>query len=377
MKAIWLCSWYPNLGDNYRGDFIQRHAIAVSALVKVDIIHVVFTNQKLNDKVNSVNNQLTEHIFYRPQKSKWENLIELFTIHQTFIKQYIKQFSTPDIIHVHIPLMSGLVALYWKWKYNYKFILTEHYGIYNIQVEDNFLKRNFLFKYFTKKIIKASSSLLPVSTRLGQDINNMVIEKPFTAIANVVNTELFCFENSPKQNIFQFVHISDMSQNKNVQGIMDAVFLLKQKRSDFTFLFIGKRNVDIINYATAKNILCHCHFVGEIAYNKVAELVKQSHAGILFSFSESQSCVVLECLCAGLPIISSKAGGVEELIHEENGILVEVNDSNALAMAMETLMDNYKKFDNLKISNESIQKYSYDAVAKQILNIYKQNLINK
>ena len=40
IKALWLTSWYPNKKDEWNGDFIQRHAKAVAAFCKTDVIHV-------------------------------------------------------------------------------------------------------------------------------------------------------------------------------------------------------------------------------------------------------------------------------------------------------------------------------------------------
>ena len=34
---LWLPSWYPNKLDPFDGDFIQRHAVAVSAFVPVHV----------------------------------------------------------------------------------------------------------------------------------------------------------------------------------------------------------------------------------------------------------------------------------------------------------------------------------------------------
>ncbi|MCC6447738.1 MAG: hypothetical protein IT215_03545, partial [Chitinophagaceae bacterium] len=65
MNVIWLCSWYPNQVDKFRGDFIQRQAIAVSALLRVDVVHVVFVEENERTESQIVNENLTEHLYYR------------------------------------------------------------------------------------------------------------------------------------------------------------------------------------------------------------------------------------------------------------------------------------------------------------------------
>ncbi len=374
MNVIWLCSWYPNQVDKFRGDFIQRQAIAVSALLKVDVIHVVFAEENERTESIIVNENLTEHLYYRRNQNKLSNFKTLFSVHQNFLKKYRIEFGNPTLIHVHIPLLSGMVAIFWRWKYQLPFVLTEHYGIYNHRVDDHFEKRNFLFRFFTKQIIQSSSAFLPVSESLGNEVNQMVVAKPFTAIANVVDTTYFCRDSTFKNPIFQFIHISDMSENKNVHGILNALAFLHQIRNDFRVLFIGKKSEAILKHAAQINLMEQCEFVGEIPYYEVAEHVKKSHAGILFSQSESQSCVVLEWLCAGLPVISSRVGGVVELIQKSNGILVNPNDENELCLAMNELMNNYSKYDLNQISKDAINQYSYEAVARQIKTVYQSVL---
>ncbi|KXK43022.1 MAG: group 1 glycosyl transferase [Bacteroidetes bacterium OLB11] len=218
---------------------------------------------------------------------------------------------------------------------------------------------------------------MPVSESLGTEVNQMVVAKPFTAIANVVDTSYFCRVPIFKNPIFQFIHISDMSENKNVFGILNAVALLNQIRKDFRVLFVGKKNEMILKHAEHLNVKDQCDFIGEISYFEVAEYVKKSHVGILFSKSESQSCVVLEWLCSGLPVISSRVGGVVELIQKSNGILVDSNDENELYCAMNELMNNYSKYDLNQISEDAINKYSYQAVARQIMSVYQSIAENR
>jgi hypothetical protein len=67
-KILWLVSWYPNKLLPYNGDFIKRHAEAVSLYEDVYLIYVVrdvsgtITKDVLIEK--STNGGLTEKIIY-------------------------------------------------------------------------------------------------------------------------------------------------------------------------------------------------------------------------------------------------------------------------------------------------------------------------
>lgn len=376
MKAIWLCSWFPNEKDLFRGDFIQRQAIATSLFLKIDVIHIVFCDEEKSE-IRIVNSQLTEHIFYLPKKNKLLDEWNFFKTHQFFLKKFKEKNGMPDIIHAQIPLPSGRIALYWKYRFQIPYILTEHYGIYNKQVLDHFQTRSFLFRFFTKKIIQNASSFLPVSKSLGEDVNQVVTKIEYTDIPNVVDTNLFHYEKKISNLLFQFIHISDMSENKNVLGILKAVQLFSMTEKHFQILFIGAKKQEIEKKARELGIAEYCLFMDSIPYDEVAKIVRNANVGILFSHSESQSCVVLEWLCSGLPVISSAVGGVRELINETNGILIPSNNHQALADAMKKIMINYATLNQQQISESAIRKYSYESVGKSIFEVYQKVWMSK
>ena len=92
---------------------------------------------------------------------------------------------------------------------------------------------------------------------------------------------------------------------------------------------------------------------------------------IIFSDSESQSCVVLESLCSGRPAIVTQVGGVQELIDQHNGYTVAPKDSLDLANKMNEIINNYNSFDLPKIAEVAKNKYAYDAVGKRFMEVYK------
>jgi glycosyltransferase involved in cell wall biosynthesis len=87
--------------------------------------------------------------------------------------------------------------------------------------------------------------------------------------------------------------------------------------------------------------------------------------------------VVLEWLCAGLPVISSAVGGVTELINEDNGLLVASGNSQALAEAMQHLMNHYGNYNRGEIARTAAATYSYEAVGLQLVELYSELNISK
>lgn len=369
LKVIWLCSWYPNKIDKFRGDFIQRQAVATSAYCNLDIVHIAESNLVEKTTIH-VNEKLREHVFYIPKKNKFLYWFRWIKLHEQFLKKYIQHHGKPHCIHLHVTMPSGIIAWWWKKKYKIDFLLSEHYGIYNFDVTDHFKTRSFLYQFFTKKILSSCKKLITVSKSLGNDMNTMVLEKEFIVIPNVVNTNLFSYENTTNE-VFTFIHVSNMVALKNVKGILQACEMLYHHNYSFQMILAGAKPQELIAFLHQLKCKNAIQFYNELPYDDIAALVKKSNAGVLFSMSETQSCVILEWLCSGLPVISSKVGGAQELIDVSNGYTVEAGNVEQLFIAMKNMIDNYSHFNQKEISKIAKVKYSYDSVGSKIYNEYK------
>ena len=231
VKALWLTSWYPNKLDAMGGDFIQRHARAVSLFCKVDVMHLeADKNNELTQPVDisvNQNGNLSETIIiYKlnntPLIGKIFSLIKYVRLFQKKLEAYISKNGKPDIVHVHVPMKAGIIALWLKRRYSIPYIVTEHWAIYNYTAVDAYPKRNYLFKYFTKKIIENTSAFLPVSKNLGEAVQKMVTPVGFTVIPNVADTDFFnnTISTASDKTGFIFVHVSTLKYQKNPQGIL-------------------------------------------------------------------------------------------------------------------------------------------------------------
>lgn len=362
-RIIWLCSWYPNDNDPYTGDFIQRQALAASRFADIEVVHVADAREDRHT-VRKVNEYLQETIYYCRPGSKLTRYRDFFRLHESFMSDYISRKGRPDLVHVHIAMRSGLIALRWKKIYGLRFALTEHYGIYNNEVKDRLSKRNLFFRYFTRRIFRHASAFFPVSRSLGEDVCRTVSMLPFSPIPNVVDISLFQPNSHTRAEAFRFIHVSDHSPNKNVNGILKAFRLLRKKGFKTELWLLGGSSAAGEGEEGVK-------IFPVMSYEAVAKTVQQADAGILFSFRETQSCVVLEWLCSGLPVIASAVGGVVELIDETNGILAPSNQPAQLAQAMEDMMRNYGKYDRGQIAKQAAKLYSYEAVGERLLNEYR------
>lgn len=376
-KILWLCSWYPSKIDPFNGDFIQRHARAAAMY---NDIYVLYGDGDSAGKITETeeaiiqSNGLNEHVFlFKKDKNLKGKILSNFTWFLFFrraIRKYINENGIPELVHVHVPIKAGLIALWLKWKYAVPFVITEHWGIYNDIEINNYKSKSTFFKILTKKVFKNAESFLTVSGYLAESVNKLVVKKEYKVIPNVVDTNKFNYVTK-KNSAFRFIHVSNMVPLKNVEGILKAFKKLLLKNDQAELVLVGNANNNIGKYADKlliphNNIICK----GEVSYEKVAIEMQQADCFILFSNIENSPCVISEALCCGLPVITTNVGGIPELVDDSNAIMVDPQDEKALATAMQEMITNYAIYNRKEIAEKAAGRFSFPVVGKNIDAIY-------
>ncbi len=380
-KVLWLCSWYPNRNSAQEGDFIQRMAQAVARQVPV---HVLFLQGEKGltrvEEIVKKQDGLTEQWVYYPETpgagrwSKWRNYNRYQRVAREHLLKYFSAEGKPDLVHVQVPIRAGRLALWIQKKFGVPYALTEHYGIYNRVVTDPFEKRNYFFKKDVEQILRNASPLICVSRQLGEDIASLLGPVPFRFIPNVVDTTLFHYKQpAAAAHPFRFLHVSNMLPLKNVEGILEAAAMLDARGVRFELHIIGAIRETVRELARSKKLLDRCvFFSGEISYPEVAAAMQRADALLMFSRSESGSCVVEEALCCGLPVLATPVGVARDLIVPANGLLCKVDAVEELADKMQQLMQ--QEYRHSEISEQAMAAFSYSGIGKQIAGVYKESL---
>ncbi|HYC28734.1 MAG TPA: glycosyltransferase, partial [Chitinophagaceae bacterium] len=377
MKHIlWLASWYPDEINPYNGDFIQRHAQAVAEFVPLTVVYVAQHGPGVNMPASkmdvNVSGNLTEIIIYFPYKKTGIQALDtivynwkLFHHYKKFMRQYLVEKGKPDIVHVHVPMKAGRIALWMKAPY----IVTEHSSAYSDEVPDSYHRRGAYYRKWVRRIFENAKALTTVSKKLGHRLTELFGIQNMHIIPNVTNTKYFSYA-PVKPSRFRFLHASTMDHPKNVEGILRTLHRLKQQRTDWECVMLGWDTPALKKLCDELNLNDHVQWKGVVSYRQVAIEMQHSSALLMFSRYENQPCVILEALCCGLPVIATKVGGIPELIDDSNGILVEPGNEDQLLNVCIQCMNEYHRFDGASIAQRSQRIFSYEAVGKQFAGLY-------
>ena len=103
-NILWLASWYPNALAPYDGDFIQRHAKAVSRFQKITVVYIKKDEEGIITKdvetfFSTQNNLYEIIVFYHPLKTGLHFLNRLLSaikykrVYRRILRKYIKDCS--------------------------------------------------------------------------------------------------------------------------------------------------------------------------------------------------------------------------------------------------------------------------------------------
>jgi glycosyltransferase involved in cell wall biosynthesis len=121
------------------------------------------------------------------------------------------------------------------------------------------------------------------------------------------------------------------------------------------------------------------NFLGYLAIEQIYENLAEYDLFLHPSRSEGQGIAVLEAMAAGLPVVASKVGGLNDLVAQQiTGLLVPKEDHVALAEAIIWLIQNPSK--RIEMGEMGYKRakdfFSLEATESKMINFY-ENLRNK
>jgi glycosyltransferase involved in cell wall biosynthesis len=383
MKILWLCSWYPNKVKPFDGDFIQRQARAVALLHEVHVIHVVKDDQGKTDKPISeetvVNGNLSETIIYYKQTNtglRFLNRILSGARHRKLFinaaERYVHEYPEMKLIHVHVAMKAGVIALSIKKKYGIPFIVSEHWSGFLEKAKPDIAKQSWLIRVWMKKIFKEAVVVTTVSAKLAAAIRKHFDVKKIIIVPNVVDTGIFYPVTRQPGDKTGFIHISSMNPLKNMDQILAAFGVVKKINANFSLtLFVpsAEKLHDLVMKHELDGVV---EIHEEVPQSVLATSMQQADALILYSNYETFGCVVIEANACGVPAILSELEVFREhSVEGETALFVPGDNIEALASTFLEFMNQKWKFDSSAIAKRTHGLFSYPVIAQKFDAIYR------
>lgn len=283
------------------------------------------------------------------------------------IDKYIEKNGKPDVIHIQS--MSGLydLPIFLKNKFKFNVVITEHSSGYvlkkPVQEDYNIFKKN----------IDSADKFLAVSDFYAEYINSIALVNKVEVVPNNLNKDILKekYSDFNKREKFTFIAVGNLYDIKRHNLLIENFStLIFNKKIDAELLIVGDgdNRSKLEKLIKINKLDKYIKILGKKDRAETLDLIASSHVLVVSSLIETFSVVTIEALALKTLVISTKCGGPQMLVNENNGILCDDDD---LSNSMEYLYKNYSKYSLNKVREDALSKYSPEVISRQIKDIYQ------
>jgi glycosyltransferase involved in cell wall biosynthesis len=124
--------------------------------------------------------------------------------------------------------------------------------------------------------------------------------------------------------------------------------------------------------AVSQGVKDKTEFTGKVSTERKTELLSNCKVFVMPSLFESYGIAVTEAMVWGKPVVASNVGGLPEVVGN-GGILVPPRDSDALATALNTMLqDDGLRRSYARAARQHMQRFSWPAIIDDLEAIYRR-----
>lgn len=199
-------------------------------------------------------------------------------------------------------------------------------------------------------------------------------------LENGINTEkLASAIVDTKKNQTSFVTLGRLGKRKGTYDLVDAIEIARKKVPNIRCYLAGDGEIDkFCNIIVERGLQNNIEVVGWADFTKKLELLSKVSTVVLPSYNEGLPMSILEGMATGKAIISTTVGAIPEVVKEENGILIQPGDVQALADALVKCSTNLKMLEDMsqKNINKIYEQFSMKSMHLKLMSYYKQVIKN-
>lgn len=199
-------------------------------------------------------------------------------------------------------------------------------------------------------------------------------------LENGINTEkLAPAIVDTKKNQTSFVTLGRLGKRKGTYDLVDAIEIARKKVPNIRCYLAGDGEIDkFCNIIVERGLQNNIEVVGWADFTKKLELLSKVSTVVLPSYNEGLPMSILEGMATGKAIISTTVGAIPEVVKEENGILIQPGDVQALADALVKCSTNLKMLEDMsqKNINKIYEQFSMKSMHLKLMSYYKQLIKN-
>jgi glycosyltransferase involved in cell wall biosynthesis len=285
-----------------------------------------------------------------------------------YLATLLARVRSYDVIHVFSAsylsfIIAPTPAILVSKLYRKKILLNYHSG----EAADHLRRSKFARRVIklVDEVAVPSGYLVEVFARFGFKAR---------AVFNFVDTDVLRFrERSPLRPVF--LSNRNLEPTYNVGCVLRAFALIQRRYPEARLTVAGDGSQRGALESLARELgLSNVHFTGRVAPERMPALYDEADIFLNGSEIDNMPISLIESFAAGLPVVTSNAGGIPYIVSDRRtGLVVECGDFRGMAdSAIRLLEDRGLASSIARNAREECNKYRWASVRGEWLELYDQ-----
>jgi glycosyltransferase involved in cell wall biosynthesis len=376
-RVLIVATWYPTDRDPIGGVFVEDQARVLAtrydvAVIAPDLRRLVAAPRRglprplVVERRNGI-------LVLRPGAIAVKTWRQAGWSYRRAIRRAFEELEAtwgrPDVIHAHVVFPGGWSAAHLGLRLGIPVVLTEHSSPFSSRLSTPWLRQQVAWT------LRQVDRCIAVSPGMRAQIRDFAAVD-VDVIGNVCDTAFFRPPDAATvrgSRPFRFLTVGILTPQKGVDILLAACSRLLQRGREGWELAIGgdgpsRRSLE--EEAASLGLRDRCRFVGALSRAATRDWMGWADVFVLASRHETFGMVVLEALACDRPVVATRSGGPESILTEEVGTLVEPNDPEALADALEGILDGKLRPPAGAARALAVERYGPEAFVRSIDALY-------
>ena len=291
-----------------------------------------------------------------------------------------------DVVHVHHPFLSGLLALRYCHPLDIPIVFTNHtrYDLLAqayIPLLPEGISEGMLQAYMPS-FCAAVDLVISPSPGMEKILRDLDVESPIKVVPNGVELQSFIQAEPFSRASYGFsedaillIYTGRLAPEKNLEFLLMAFAGVAQAVDNVCLLFVGegplKKNLQAISKDL--QISNSIYFTGLIPYENIPGYLAMCDAFVIASVAETFGLVIVEAMGAQLPVMGIISPGVSDIV--ENGVTGFLSTNNLpafTAILTKLCLQTQLRQKMGRAARKASQKYDIERTTQIMLGYYEQ-----
>jgi glycosyltransferase involved in cell wall biosynthesis len=383
--------WYPSVDLPFRGAFVQDKVEAVAPLFgRVDVYHIEdwplepapvvgrFVPRRLDELLRRQASLLSVRqgpasLTYIPAPITPGRYYAAYArVHERALRAALRgEPLAADVVHGHVGIYGGWVAGRLA-RPGARVFVTEHATFLNRILRQPDARRMY------EEVVERCTAFFCV----GDVVRKQLVavfprhQDKIYVVPNAVRVDDIPMRPEPVTELRRWLYLGDFSQRKGVRWVLEAfaVCALDNPGLELTLVGGGPLHDELAARTAQLGLQKRVRLVGGVPPREVTRYLHAHDVLVHASRYETFGMTVVEALASGLPVIVTRCGGPEDVLHGIESIageLIPVADGVVeIVQAYERLAGRVGELDPMAVRASVERRYGFPAVREQLSRFY-------